>query len=289
MRRPKAFRRSTTGQKVLYGVLIAVFSVYSLTLLFPLIWAVLVGLKSHEEYMTNSPFALPTEWLFKNYLSAFWELEVDGTNFFGMIGNSLWYAAGSCILNLFVCSMTAYIFARYEFKGSKTIYNAILIIMLMPIIGNGPAIYRVFSRLHITNSPLFLISTAGGIGINFLFLEGFYRNVSWSYAEAAFIDGASHWTVYFKIMLPQALGMVSTLAIIQFIQYWNDYATPLLYFPELPPLALGLYQYEIKMIRHANMPIYFAGLVLSVLPVLAIFAFCQNSIMERVALGGLKG
>ena len=279
----------TIGEKVLYTVLIVVFSLYSVSLLFPLFWAILVSLKTHEEYMINSPFALPEQWVFKNYLTAFSTLEVNGATFPGMIVNSLWYAVGSCVLNIFVCSMTAYIFARYEFKGSRVIYNVLLIIMLMPIIGNGPAIYRVYSRLHITNSPFFLISTAGGIGINFLYQEAFYRNVSWSYAEAAFIDGANHWTVFFRIMMPQTLGIVSTLGIMQFIQYWNDYSTPMLYFPELPTLALGLYQYEIKMIRGANMPVYFAGLVLSMLPVLIIFAFCQNSIMEREALGGIKG
>lgn len=279
----------TVGEKALYIFLIVLFTLYSLSLLFPLFWAILVSLKTHEEYMLNSPFALPEQWEIVNYLTAFSTLEVNNATFPGMILNSLWYAVGSCVLNIFVCSMTAYIFARYPFKGSRVIYNVLLIIMLMPIIGNGPAIYRVYSRLHITNSPLFLISTAGGIGINFLYQEAFFRNVSWSYAEAAFIDGANHWTVYFRIMLPQTLGIVSTLGIMQFIQYWNDYSTPMLYFPELPTLALGLYEYEIKMIQGANMPVYFAGLVLSMIPVLIIFAFCQNSIMERVALGGIKG
>ncbi len=276
-------------ESIVHVLIITIFIVYAITLLFPLFWAVLSSLKEHNEYMTNPPFALPELWLLGNYVEAFNVLEVNEISLFGMIGNSLWYAAGSCILNVFVCSMTAYIFARYPFKGSKTIYAVMLIVMLMPIIGSGPATYRLYSRFGWINSPLFLVSMAGGIGINFLFLEGFYRNVSWNYAEAAFIDGANHWQVYFKIMFPQALSMVSILLIMQFIQYWNDYSTPMLYFKSLPTLSLGLYMYEKKMIRNADMPIYFAGLIISVIPVLIIFGIFQNSIMERVDTGGLKG
>ena len=280
---------TSVGQKVVYSILIVLFTLYSISIVFPLCWSVLVSLKSYQEYMLNSPFALPEKWLFSNYATAFKVLKVGKTGFVGMIGNSLWYAIGMTAGNIFVCSQTAYIFARYPFKGSQKIYNVLLIVMLMPIIGSGPAAFRLFSGLGLINSPLFIISNAGGIGVNFLFLEAFYRNVSWSYAEAAFIDGARPTQVYFKIMLPQALGMISTLAIIQFIGYWNDYATPMLYFRDLPNLALGLYMYEIKMIRGANMPVYFAGLVLSIIPVLAIFGACQNSIMDKVAMGGLKG
>lgn len=275
--------------KIVIILVVILFAIYSVSIVFPLFWAVLSSLKTHDEYMINSPFAFPEQWKFVNYVTAFKKLEVNDVSLFGMLVNSLWYAAGSCILNVFVCSMTAYIFARYPFKGAKTIYGILLIVMLMPIVGSGPATYRLYSKFGWINSPLFLISMAGGIGINFLFLEGFYRNVSWNYAEAAFIDGANHWQVYFRIMFPQALSMISILLIMQFIQYWNDYSTPMLYFRELPTLSLGLYIYEKQMIRGADMPVYFAGLIISVIPVMVIFGIFQNSLMERVDTGGLKG
>lgn len=280
---------TSVGHKIVYGLLLTIFSLYALSLILPFVWAVLVSLKTQQEYMYNSPFAFPETWKVANYVTAFQVLKVGNTGLLGMLVNSLWYAAGMTIGNVFVCSMTAYIFARYPFKGSRQIYNVLLFVMLVPIIGSGPSQYKLFGKLQLLNSPLFVISNAGGIGTNFLFLEAFYRNVSWEYAEAAFVDGASATQVYFKIMFPQAIGMIATLAIMQFIGYWNDYSTPLVMFKNLPNLALGLYLYEMKMIRGANMPVYFAGLVISIVPVLTIFAFCQNSIMEKVALGGLKG
>lgn len=276
-------------ETIVHVLIITIFTIYAISILFPLFWAILSSLKEHNEYNLNSPFALPEMWLFLNYVTAFNVLEVNDTSLVGMIINSLWYAGGSCLINVFICSMTAYIFARYPFKGSKTIYSVLLIVMLMPIVGSGPATYRVYSKFGWINSPLFLISMAGGIGINFMFLEGFYRNVSWEYAEAAMIDGANHWQIYFKIMFPQAISMISILLIMQFIQYWNDYSTPMLYFKSLPTLSLGLYIYEKQMIRNANMPVYFAGLIISVIPVVLIFAIFQNSLMEKIDTGGLKG
>lgn len=281
--------RRTTGEKVIQYTLVVIFTLYVLTLVFPLVWAFLTSLKSQREYIQNSPFALPENWLFSNYAEAFVSLEVEGTSLFGMFFNSMWYAIGMCVGNVFVCSMVAYILARYPFKGSRTIYNAILIMMLMPIIGNGPTVYKMYSYLGIIDNPLFIISNAGGLGINFLFLEAFYRNVAGSYAEAAAIDGASHTRTYFQVVLPQAMGLIATLVIIQFVGYWNDYSGPMMFLRSWPTLSVGIYKYEAAMIRKANMPVYFAGIVITVIPVLVLFCVFQNSIMEKVALGGIKG
>ena len=281
--------RLTKGEKVLYTIIISLFSIYSVTLIFPFVWAFLTSLKTQQEYIENSPFALPELWKFVNYAKAFDALEVHNTKLVGMFFNSLWYSVGMVVGNVFVCSLGAYVLSRYPFKGSNGIYHAILIMMLMPIIGNGPSAFRVYGQLGLLNNPLFVISNWGIMGTNFLFLYAFYSNVSWAYAEAAFIDGAGHFKVYFKIMFPQALSIISALAIMQFVGYWNDYATPLLYFPKLPTLATGIYEYEKSMIRGANMPVYFAGLLISVVPVLILFFSFQNTVMDKISLGGLKG
>lgn len=281
--------RRTNGEKIVQYTLCAVFAIYSLSLIFPLVWAFLTSLKTQSEYMSNSPFALPEAWLFKNYIQAYTSLMVDETSLMGMLLNSMWYAFGMCLGNILVCSMTAYVIARYPFKGSQIIYNAILLMMFMPIIGNGPSVYKLYNVLGILDNPFFIISNAGCLGINFLFLEGFYRNVAGSYAEAAEVDGANHFTIYFRIVFPQALGLIGTLIIIQFVGYWNDYSTPMLYLRSWPTLAVGVYEYEASMIKQANMPIYFAGIIITIIPVLVLFCVFQNSIMEKVALGGLKG
>jgi len=239
--------------------------------------------------MLNSPFALPENWLFKNYLTAFKTLQVGKTGFVGMIGNSLWYSVGMTVGNVLVCSQTAYIFARYPFKGSRKIYNFLLIVMLMPIIGSGPAAYRLYSKLGLINSPLFIITNAGGIGTNFLFLEAFYRNVSWSYAEAVFIDGGGHFTAFFKIMLPQVSGALITLGILGFIGHWNVDTPILLYLPDYPTVAAGLFKVKRSMGRSGNVPAYYAGLMVTIFPVVTLYAIYAGKITKNMSVGGLKG
>lgn len=280
---------SGIGRKVFYTVMVILFAIYSLSIVLPIVWGFFVSLKTQQEYNLNSPFALPEAWKFVNYVTAFKTLEVADTSFFGMMGNSLWFTIGMTAGNVFVCSQTAYILAKYPFKGSKTIYNVIVIVMLMPIVGSGPSSYRLFSKLKLINNPLFVISNAGGLGIVFLYLHACYRGISWEYGEAAMIDGANGIQIYFSIMFPQALSMVATLSVTQAVGYWNNYTTCIMYLPKMPNLAYGLYLYEQKMIRGANIPVYFAGLIVSMIPVIIAFVLCQNSIMEKVSLGGLKG
>ena len=113
--------------------------------------------------------------------------------------------------------------------------------------------------------------------------------MSWNYAEAAFIDGASHYSVFFKIMQPMAMPSVTAIAIMSFVGLWNDYSAPLLFMPNLPTLASGLVLYEKETQYMANQPIYFAGAIISIIPVVTIFIVFQNTIMQNVYAGGLKG
>ena len=103
------------------------------------------------------------------------------------------------------------------------------------------------------------------------------------------MDGGTNVGVFFKIMLPLAKGPVLALGIRVFIQYWNDYYTPLLFLDQLPPLATGLFYYRKELDFVSNEPVYFAGIGMSSIPVLILFAFFSEKIMENVVAGGLKG
>jgi ABC-type glycerol-3-phosphate transport system permease component len=117
----------------------------------------------------------------------------------------------------------------------------------------------------------------------------YFQNISWSYAEAVFIDGGGHWTVFLKIMLPQAMPITSAMVIIACIGAWNDYMTPLLYLPDYPTLATGLYKMSTESLTANNKPMYFAAILVSAMPMFAIFMIFQEKIMTSVSIGGLKG
>ena len=130
----------------------------------------------------------------------------------------------------------------------------------------------------------------GGFGFNFFLLYGFFKSVSWSYAEAAKIDGASNFRVFLSIMLPQAKASLFAVGIITFIGNWNDYFTPFMYLRNHQTLAVGIYKLQKSFeTKGSNWPIVFAEMVLATLPIIVIFAIFQKTIISNTVAGGLKG
>ncbi len=276
------------AEKIVFALVFGIFALYAASYLYVLLWTVMSSLKSNREFF-SSPFALPQNWLFKNYLDSFKMLEYNGTNYFGMLFNSLWFTFGGLIISLIVSACTAYVLAKYKFRGSQAIYATALFIMIIPIMGSLPANYKLMSDLGLRNSPLFLITFTGGFGFNFFILHSYFRNLPWSYAEAAFIDGAGHLYTFTRIMLPQAGACLFALAVQGFIGYWNDYMTPILYLDAFPTISSGLFYYQEQIKFASNEPVYFAGVLMSMTPALLLFIFFQDIIMENTVAGGLKG
>ena len=164
-----------------------------------------------------------------------------------------------------------------------------LVVLILPLYGTEAAKYRLMKMLGCTNSPAYLISAPWAFGTVFLLIYSFFKALPWSYSEAAFIDGAGHFYVFFKIMFPLALPSVTAVFVCGFIGTWNEYATPLLYFPQMPTLSSGLWEYERQMQYQANQPVYYAGAILAMIPLFIIFVAFQNTIMQKVYMGGLKG
>lgn len=280
-------KRPKTERIVLILVFI-LFAFYAITLIFPFVWAVISALKTDDEYY-EKVFALPKNWLFSNFIKAFDEFEVGSTNLIGMFLNSLWLTFAGTAAGVIVSSMTAYVIAKYEFRGRNFLFKVAIFTMIIPIVGNLSAMYKLVMEAGLNNKIGILALYAGGFGFNFIILHGYFRSVSWTYAEAGFIDGATDWAVFCKIILPQAIPAIVAVSILSCIGIWNDYMTPFLYLKNTPTLALGIYQFkEIQQYR-SNVPIYYCAILLSTLPIILVFAFFQKTIMENTVAGGLKG
>ena len=265
------------------------FSLYALSLIYPLVWAFLSSLKESTEYMTSNKMALPENWLFSNYIKAFEGLNIDGNDMFEMLFNSLWFTLGGTLAGVGVSCMTAYAVAKYRFPGSKIIYWTAIISMMIPIVGALPSQYKVYTALGIIETPWLLLAFMNGFGFNFLVLHSFFESLPRNYMEASFIDGASHFTCFWKVMLPQAKSPIMALSIVSAINFWNDYTTPLLFLKEYPTLSSGIYMYQVINTRILDMPVLFAGVLISAVPVLLLYAFFQNKIMSISMGGGIKG
>ena len=289
MRNRSFFKRKTTGQVIVFSIAFLILFIHCLSLIFCLAWGFSTSLKTQTEFDINSPLSLPGSWKFSNYKEAFLSLEVRGFSFFGLIGNSLWYAVGTPLIQITISMILAYIVIKYPSKPTKIYHTYVLVMMMINVSAGSAATYRFFSRLGILDSPLFLFGKLSKTTFAYLIFCATWRGVANDYMEAAKIDGANHFTVMFKIMIPQVMGAWGALFIMDFITWWNDYSTSMLYFPNWPTLATGLFEYEANMIMQVNMPVYFAGLMISIVPVIALFIIFQDTIMDKVSLGGIKG
>lgn len=284
----KQIKKTGVGFLITKIVVFAFFALYAFTLLYAIVWAFGMSLKGQEEYYSN-PNGLPQAWAFSNYAAAFESVKVDGNNMLIMFLNSVWYACGGAVLQVLASAVVAYVVAKYKFPGRSFIYGMALVTMMIPIVGSFPSQYRVYKALGILDTPGLLITKAAGFGFNFIVLYSFFKTLSWTYAEAAFIDGASHLRVFLGVMLPMAVPVMGSLFLVATIGLWNNYMEPVLFLQSYPTLTSGLYIFQLQTTRDVNYPVLFAGLLVSVIPVVLLFIFFQNKIMESMSVGGIKG
>ncbi len=273
-------------------VIFGIFAVYTLVLLVPYIYAIFASVSDYKEYY-QSVFPFPKNGLkLSNFLDAWNNLKHEGTGVPEMIGNSLWFAGGSAVLGVFLSSCGAYICAKYKFWGRKFLYWFALITMMIPVVGSMPSNLKYVSAMGVYNSRLYILVMAQTVGAAFIIMYSCFQSVDWAYAESAFIDGAGHFTVFFKIMLPQVISPMTALILADFILFWADVESSLIYYPELPTLSTGLYHFRSFVITAEGMrryPAYFAAILLCVIPTVTLFTIFQKKLMDIQLSGGLKG
>ena len=286
--RRKSIIKKSLQEKIVFTIAFILFAVYAFTIFYAFAFMILSALKTNEEFVLHM-FDLPEKWLFGNFIAAFGKLQVRRTNMWGMIVNSLWYTLGGTVLSVGCATTLSYVVSKFRFLGRNLIYAISVVVLVLPIVGSLPATYKLVMGLGLDNSPLYLVTFTSGFGFNFIVLYGFFQNLSWSYAEAAYIDGATDFQTFVRVMLPQAMPAIVSLLILAAIGLWNDYEKPLLFLSNLPTLSVGLYEFNIDMQYNADYPTLFAGLFISVIPILVVFVVFQETIMSNTVAGGLKG
>lgn len=285
-----SLRKTSASEKITAVVSFILFVVIAFLCVYPMFWAINNSLKSFDVYNKDS-FSLTTEWAFYNYVRVFSEFSYDRVNYFGMLINSLWIVVVKVFVNVASSAMLAYAIARFRFPGKDLLYVIVIFVNTIPIIGSGPAAFKMLNALGMVENPLTIwISWASGFDFAFIVLYGYFKGVSPSYSEAAYIDGAGELRTFFTIILPQVIPCLVAIMITQAIGVWNDYGTVMIYLRKSPNLAYGLYMFNIDS-RYAeeSKPVYFAAAVISSVPIIVLYACTQNLILENMTAGGLKG
>lgn len=281
--------KRSKSERIIFSIVFVFLCLHAATLLYAFGLLLLNTVKDPTEYALGNTYKLPEVWKWDNYGQVFDQLVVSETGFVGMFINSFWQTVGGAVLSILSTAMASYAYARYRFYGRKVVYGIAIVLLTLSLPGSLPATYKLYSNLGLRNSPLFLIGSTAGLGTYFIVMTGFWRSVSWEYAEAAFIDGGGDGVVFWQIMMAQAMPILGTIFLLMFIAGWTDANTSMLYLPEYPSVAYGLYEYQAKQASAMDFPVYFCGLVLTAIPSILLYGVFQERIMTAMNIGGLKG
>jgi multiple sugar transport system permease protein len=261
----------------------------ALTVLFlsPLIWMLSTAFKTNQEATSIVPTWIPQEFSREGFDAILTRSEQ--TPVFRWFLNSLIAAVAQATIVVATSAMAAYALARLEFRGKRVLTAMILSTLFIPAIIFLTPTYLILDQLRWIDSLLAVIfpGAAGAIGV--FLLRQFFLSIPKELEEAAVLDNAGPWKIFFRIILPLSKPALATLFLLAFLTNWNDFLLPLavLISPEnltLPP-GLGLLQgsyttsYEIIM----------AGAVVATVPALLLFVLAQRFIIEGVASTGIKG
>lgn len=286
-----ALRHMGASKITLFTVVFILFLVYALSLILPFAWMFINSFSKDTTYWQDS-WAFRFDAGFDNYASVFTTLGVRRAVRTVLVGEMFLYSViavgGGVICTLISCSVGSYVVAKYKFPGRGFIYNMVLVAMMIPIVGTLPAQIRLMQTVGLDDSFVgvwFLYS--GGFGFNFLFMYAYFKGISWGYAEAAQIDGASHFRIFIQIMIPMAKPALTAVGVLTFMSLWGDYQTPYYFLNSYPTLAVGLK--ELIDPNFLNYPQLFAMAIIVSVPVITVFCIFQKTIMNNLTMGGLKG
>ncbi len=278
--------------KVSFGVRLVEFGsqviliFWSLVVLVPLAWMVITSFKTDQEIFF-SPWKMPETLQWDNFVRAWQEARIG--DFFL---NSVLVTGGSVTLTLLVGSMLAYVLGRFEFPGRKFIQALFLVGLMFPVFLALVPLFFVARDLNLLNTlhGLVIIYASFALPFAVFFLTGFFRSLPTELAEAAILDGASHYRVFFEIMLPLAKPGLSAAGIFIFLSHWNQFILPFILnsSPDKYVLAQGLAFLSIQQGYASDWSALFAGLTISMIPTIIVYAFFQRRIQQGLTAGALS-
>jgi N-acetylglucosamine transport system permease protein len=277
-------RRSGIGG--LYAGAQGLLVVWALVCVVPLLWAVLTSFKSDREIFTN-PWGLPTEWHFDNFVRA-WTSASIGRYFI----NSAVVVSAAVLLVMLLGAMVSYVLARYEFRGRNIVYYAFVVGMTFPLILALVPLFFVVQNVGMLGTYHGLVITyiAYALPFTVFFLTNSFRTLPGELIEAAMLDGCSHAGAFFRVMLPLARPGMISVGILNFFGLWNQFYLPLVLMPDQDRYVLsqGLAVLAANQGYRSDWSALFAGLVIALVPVLAVYIGFQRRIQDGLAMGAIK-
>lgn len=273
-------------RKKLTGLIHIPLMLYAVFQIFPLIWLFEFSLKDNNEIFGGNIAGLPQHWRFVNY-----QVALTQANIFRYLMNSVFVTAVTILLTLVFGSAAAYAISRMIWKGSKTMMNVILLGMMVPLHAVLLPLFMVLRDLHILNSYIALIVpyVAFGLPMAIYLFTSFFASLPRELEEAAAIDGAGIYRIFFKVILPLIRPAIATVSIFTFIGTWNElmFAVTFISKTEYKTLTVGIMSmvgaYTTKWGEIG------AGLMIATIPTIVIYLLLSDQVQNSLVAGAVKG
>lgn len=251
----------------------------------PIVVVFLTSFKTTEEVRTKGVMSMPDSFFnFDNYVTAF----VDGKMLLGF-GNTLLILAFAIVATILTGTMTAYVLSRFHFKGKSIVSALFLVASLVPSITMQMSVFQIIVKMHLFNtiwSTIILFAGTDIISI-YIFLQ-FLDSISYSVDEAAIMDGAGYFTIFFRILLPLLKPAIMTVLILKGVTFYNEFYIPYLYMPKTELAVISTALFRFKGPYGTQWEVICAGVIITLLPALILFLALQKHIYSGLTSGAVK-
>lgn len=268
-----------------YWLSMLLLSLFSILILAPFAWVLATSLRLPAE-----SFSVPPEWIPLNPDVSNYEQVFARIPFWNQIFNSFLVSVTIVLGQLVTASLAGYAFARLEFWGKNLLFWLIMATMMVPIQATIIPVYVLLSKyLNLADTLTALILPALPTAFGTFLLRQYFMTIPKEFEEAAVIDGANPFQVFYRIYLPLVSGGLAVLAVLTFNFHWNEFFRPLVFMisQEKFTIPLGLFNLQGYMMT-GSISVVLAGIVLSMIPVIIVYLFGQRYLIEGIMMGGLK-
>ena len=246
-------------------------------------WMVLVNSLKEKKLANRFGTALPEVWKFSNYTEVFHSANIPRAFMNGVI-----ISCGSVLLVVLLGSLAAFVIARSSSKLVRSFYYVFLAGLVMPVAFIPTYLVLNTFKLLNTYRGLILISATYGLPMSIFMYVGFVKTVPRDLDEAAIIDGCSPLSLYWRVVFPLLKPITATLVVLNFVGCWNDVQVPL-FFASSDKWALPMTVYNFYGAHASSWNLIFADIIITIMPLLLLYLFAQNFIMEGMTAGAVKG
>lgn len=260
---------------------------FSFVAVIPIVSCVITAFKTDQEYASTNVMTMPQSWFnFSNFTSAFVKAGMARA-----FVNSTIILICVLVFSTFIGTQLAYVLNRFKFPGNSLIRSLFLFASLLPGVAMQVALYEIMYKLSFINSLAgYIIMMCGTDVISIYIYIQFFENISVSLDESAIVDGASYFTIFYRILLPLLKPAIVTSCILKGVGTWNEYYSANLYLQDktkFATVATSLYTFVGPLGSKYNL--ICAGVIISLLPVLIVFITCQDQIYSGLTSGSVKG